>query len=94
MKASQIADETMSQPTPRGFQPRSRIDAAGVGGGLTYGYRCRGSCRQGVRWTVTGAAGTMKSGTEPSWMGVLLLFLHAEPTGVAAWQLAWMNLVE
>lgn len=45
---------------------------------------------KGIRWTVTGAlTGTMEIWLEPSMDGVLLhYFLHAEPTGVAAWQLA------
>lgn len=49
---------------------------------------------KGIRWTVTGAlTGTMEIWLEPSMDGVLLhYFLHAEPTGVAAWQLARMNL--
>lgn len=49
---------------------------------------------KGIRWTVTVAlTGTMEIWLEPSMDGVLLhYFLHAEPTGVAAWQLARMNL--
>jgi hypothetical protein len=48
----------------------------------------------GIRWTVTGPlTGTMEIWLEPSLDGVLLhYFLHAEPSGVAAWQLARMNL--
>ncbi len=48
---------------------------------------------RGIRWTVTGAlTGTMEIWLEPSMDGVVLhYFLHAEPTGVAAWQLAKMN---
>jgi hypothetical protein len=48
----------------------------------------------GVRWAVTGPlTGTMEIWLEPSLDGVLLhYFLHAEPSGVAAWQLARMNL--
>jgi len=51
---------------------------------------------KGVRWTVTGRlAGTMEIWLEPVLDGVLLhYFLHAEPTGVAAWQLAKMNLAK
>lgn len=51
---------------------------------------------KGVRWTVTGpVAGTMEIWLEPSLDGVLLhYFLHAEPTGAAAWQLARMNLAK
>jgi len=49
---------------------------------------------KGIRWAVTGAlTGTMEIWLEPSLDGVLLhYFLHAEPTGVAAWRLANMNL--
>jgi hypothetical protein len=48
----------------------------------------------GHRWTVTGALnGTMEIWLEPVLDGVVLhYFLHAEPSGVAAWQLAKMNL--
>lgn len=51
---------------------------------------------KGMRWTVTGAlTGTMEVWLEPSMDGVVLhYFLHAEPTGVAAWQLAKMNLAK
>jgi hypothetical protein len=47
----------------------------------------------GHRWTVTGAlTGTMEIWCEPVLDGVILhYFLHAEPSGVAAWQLAKMN---
>jgi hypothetical protein len=50
----------------------------------------------GHRWTVTGAlTGTMEIWLEPVLDGVLLhYFLHAEPSGVAAWQLAKMNLAK
>lgn len=48
----------------------------------------------GQRWTVTGAlTRTMEIWLEPSFDGVILhYFLHAEPTGVAAFELARMNL--
>ena len=48
----------------------------------------------GQRWTVTGAlTGTMEVWLEPVLDGVILhYFLHAEPAGAAAWQLAKMNL--
>lgn len=48
----------------------------------------------GIRWTVTGAvAGTMEIWLEPMLDGVLLhYFLHAEPTGVSAPQLARLDL--
>src|ERR1700741_3409838 len=49
---------------------------------------------KGIRWTVTGAlTGTMEVWLEPLLDGVILnYFLHAEPAGAAAWQLARMNL--
>jgi hypothetical protein len=49
---------------------------------------------KGVRWVVTGALnGTMEIWLEPSLDGVLLhYFLHAEPSGVSARQLAGMKL--
>ena len=48
---------------------------------------------KGMRWAVTGAlTGTMEIWLEPSLDGVLLhYFLHAEPSGVSARQLARMN---
>jgi hypothetical protein len=51
---------------------------------------------KGIRWAVTGAlTGTMEIWLEPSLDGVVLhFFLHAEPTGVAAWQLAKLNLAK
>ncbi len=51
---------------------------------------------KGIRWAVTGAlTGTMEIYLEPTLDGVLLhYFLHAEPSGVAAWQLAKMNLAK
>ncbi|MGH3639005.1 MAG: polyketide cyclase / dehydrase and lipid transport [Myxococcota bacterium] len=50
----------------------------------------------GQRWTVTGAlAGTMEIWLETSFDGVILhYFLHAEPSGVTAWELARMNLAK
>ena len=50
----------------------------------------------GQRWTVTGAmTGSMEVWLETSFDGVVLhYFLHAEPAGVAAWELAKMNLVK
>jgi hypothetical protein len=49
---------------------------------------------KGMRWTVTGAlTGTMEVWLEPMLDGVVLhYFLHAEPAGVSAWQLAKMKL--
>jgi hypothetical protein len=51
---------------------------------------------KGIRWTVTGAlTGTMEVWLEPMLDGVILhYFLHAEPAGVAAWQLAKMNIAK
>lgn len=48
----------------------------------------------GHRWTVTGTlTGTMEIWLEPSFDGVILhYFLHAEPSGVTAHELAGMNL--
>ena len=50
----------------------------------------------GHRWTVAGAlTGTMEIWLEPMLDGVVLhYFLHAEPSGVAAWQLAKLNLAK
>ena len=51
---------------------------------------------KGIRWAVTGAlTGTMEIWLEPLLDGVVLhYFVHAEPTGVAAWQLAKLNLAK
>jgi hypothetical protein len=51
---------------------------------------------KGIRWTVTGAlTGTMEVWLEPVLDGAILnYFLHAEPAGVAAWQLARMDLAK
>jgi hypothetical protein len=51
---------------------------------------------KGIRWTVTGAlTGTMEVWLEPMLDGAILnYFLHAEPTGAAAWQLARMNMAK
>ncbi len=51
---------------------------------------------KGIRWSVTGAlTGTMEIWLEPSLDGVVLhYFLHAEPTGVAAHELAKLNLAK
>ena len=50
----------------------------------------------GHRWTVAGAlTGTMEVWLQPVLDGVVLhYFLHAEPSGAAAWQLAKMNLAK
>lgn len=51
---------------------------------------------KGMRWTVTGAlTGTMEIWLEPMLDGVILhYFLHAEPSGLAAWQLAKLKLAK
>lgn len=51
---------------------------------------------KGMRWTVSGpVTGTMEIWLEPILDGVKLhYFLHAEPAGAAAWQLAKLNLVK
>lgn len=51
---------------------------------------------KGIRWTVGGPlTGTMEIWLEPSLDGVLLhYYLHAEPTGASAAQLARMNLAK
>ena len=50
----------------------------------------------GHRWTVTGSlTGTMEVWLQPVLDGAILhYFLHAEPSGVAAYQLAKMNLAK
>lgn len=50
----------------------------------------------GQRWKVTGAlTGSMEIWLEPILDGVILhYFLHAEPAGAAAWQLARLNLAK
>ena len=51
---------------------------------------------KGQRWTVAGAlTGTMEVWLEEMLDGVILhYFLHAEPAGVAAWELAKMDLAK
>jgi hypothetical protein len=54
---------------------------------------------KGIRWTVAGAlTGTMEVWLEPMMEGldgvVLHYFLHAEPTGLPAWELAKLNLAK
>ncbi|OBA64179.1 polyketide cyclase / dehydrase and lipid transport [Mycobacterium sp. 1100029.7] len=54
---------------------------------------------KGIRWTVTGAlTGTMEVWLEPQTGGVdgvvLHYFVHAEPTGVTAHELAKLNLAK
>ncbi|MDT5292644.1 MAG: hypothetical protein QOG79_2046 [Mycobacterium sp.] len=51
---------------------------------------------KGHRWTVTGAlTGTMEVWLQPVLDGVILhYFLHAEPAGATAWELARMDLAK
>ena len=54
---------------------------------------------KGISWTVNGAlTGTMEVWLEPMMEGldgvVLHYFLHAEPTGLPAWELAKLNLAK
>ncbi|MET0457353.1 MAG: polyketide cyclase / dehydrase and lipid transport, partial [Mycobacterium sp.] len=51
---------------------------------------------KGMRWAVAGAlTGTMEVWLEPSMDGVILhYFLHAEPSGATARELAGMNLAK
>jgi hypothetical protein len=51
---------------------------------------------KGIRWTIAGAlTGTMEVWLEPMLDGAVLnYFVHAEPAGAAAWQLARMNLAK
>ncbi|KQH78091.1 MULTISPECIES: hypothetical protein [Mycobacterium] len=51
---------------------------------------------KGIRWAVSGpVTGTMEVWLEPSMDGVILhYFLHAEPTGVPASELARLNLAK
>jgi len=50
----------------------------------------------GIRWTLTGPlTGTMEIWLEPVLDGVVLhYFLHGEPSGAAAWEIAKMNLAK
>ena len=97
MNSIQIADETFVAADPadigravsdpsswRRWWPDLRLDVR----------ENRGD--KGIRWTVTGAlTGTMEIWLEPMLDGTLLhYFLHAEPAGAAAWQLARMNLAK
>jgi hypothetical protein len=51
---------------------------------------------KGIRWTIAGAlTGTMEIWLEPMLDGVILhYFLHAEPAGATAWQIARMDLAK
>jgi hypothetical protein len=95
MNSVQIADETFVAAEPaevgrmvadpacwRRWWPDLRLTVVQDRGAL------------GHRWTVTGAlTGSMEIWLEPMLDGVILhYFLHAEPAGVAGWQLAKMNL--
>lgn len=95
MHSIQVADETFvaadaarvgaavaDRASWRRWWPDLRLDVVEDRGAL------------GIRWTVTGPlTGTMEIWLEPVLDGVLLhYFLHAEPSGAAAWQLARMNL--
>lgn len=95
MNSIQIADETFVAADPaqvgqavadradwRRWWPDLRLTVA----------EDRGA--QGHRWSVTGAlTGTMEIWLQPMLDGVVLhYFLHAEPSGASAWQLARMNL--
>ena len=97
MNSIQIADETFVAADP-GEVGRAIGDAASWRRWwpdlLLTVVEDRGA--QGHRWTVAGAlTGTMEIWLEPVLDGVVLhYFLHAEPSGVAAWQLAKMNLAK
>jgi hypothetical protein len=97
MNSIQVADETFVAADPasvgravadraswRRWWPDLRLDVV------------EDRADKGLRWTVTGPlTGTMEIWLEPVLDGVLLhYFLHAEPSGVAAWQLAKMNLAK
>ncbi|MEZ0338445.1 polyketide cyclase / dehydrase and lipid transport [Mycobacterium sp. pV006] len=97
MNSIQIADETFVAADPvavgaavadraswRRWWPDLRLEVVEDRGEL------------GHRWKVTGAlTGTMEVWLEKVLDGVILhYFLHAEPSGVAAWQLAKMNLAK
>jgi hypothetical protein len=97
MNSIQVADETFVA-----------MDGASVGAAVSQAARWRRwwpdlqlqvveqRGEAGIRWTVTGAlTGTMEIWLEPMLDGVILhYFLHAEPSGAAAWELAKMNLVK
>ncbi|MCV7174678.1 polyketide cyclase / dehydrase and lipid transport [Mycolicibacterium sphagni] len=97
MNSIQVADETFVAADPaavgravsdraswRRWWPDLRLDVV------------EDRADKGVRWTVTGPlTGSMEIWLEPVLDGVLLhYFLHAEPSGIAAWQLAKMNLAK
>ncbi|BBX16023.1 polyketide cyclase / dehydrase and lipid transport [Mycolicibacterium duvalii] len=97
MNSIQIADETFVAADPatvgaavadqacwRRWWPDLRLTVAEDRGEL------------GHRWKVSGAlTGTMEVWLEKVLDGVVLhYFLHAEPSGAAAWQLAKMNLAK
>lgn len=95
MSSIQVADETFVAASPA-------LVGAAVGDSLRW---CRwwpdlqlrvveDRAEKGIRWTVTGPiTGTMEIWLEPVLDGVMLhYFLHAEPSGASARQLARMNL--
>ncbi len=97
MNSIQIADQTFVAADPVDVGARSPIGPAGGGGGRICGCTVvedRGPL--GHRWTTTGAlTGTMEVWLEPVLDGVVLhYFLHAEPSGASAWELARMNLAK
>ena len=98
MNSIQVADQTYVAADGVQVGRRGRRSGrAGGGGGRICGCRSsRIAAEKGIRWTVTGAlTGTMEIWLEPSLDGVVLhYFLHAEPTGAAAWQLAKLNLAK
>ena len=97
MNSIQVADETFVAASPervgaavgdraawRRWWPDLRLEVV------------EDRAEKGVRWSVTGPlTGTMEIWLEEMLDGVLLhYFLHAEPTGLAAWQLAKLNLAK
>lgn len=95
MNSIQIADETFvaADPAEVGRAVAERVDWQRWWPNLRLTVvEDRGA--QGQRWTVTGAlTGTMEVWLEPMLDGVIMhYFLHAEPSGAAAWQLDRMKL--
>lgn len=91
----QVADETFvaASPAAVGRAVADPLDWRRWFGDLVLNVvEARGE--KGVRWSVGGPlTGTMEVWLQPVLDGVLLhYFLHAEPAGVAAWELAKMNL--
>ena len=97
MNSIQIADETFvcADPVDVGIQVADRANWLRWWPDLRLTViEDRGP--MGHRWTVTGAVtGTMEVWLEPVLDGVILhYFMHAEPSGVAAWELARMDLAK